>query len=61
MSQLSTAVKMAITVVTFLVAIAIASAAFRLLLGSDYPAWTLVAALAITAPVIIVLWRDRLN
>jgi hypothetical protein len=61
MSQFSTAVKFAITVVTFLVAIGIASGAFQLLLGNHYPAWTLVVALAVTAPVMILLWRDRLS
>ena len=61
MSQLSTAAKIAMTVVAFLVAVGIASAAFQLFLGHHYPAWTVIAALVLASPVMILLWADRLR
>jgi len=49
-----------VTVFAFLVAVGIASAAFTLLLGHVYPAWTMITALVIASPVVFLIWRDRL-
>jgi hypothetical protein len=57
---MSTIVKVAITIVSFLVAIGIASFALEHTLGRAHPAWTIVAALILLSPVVVLLWRDRL-
>ena len=53
--------KLIVTILAFLVAVGIASAAFTLLLGHIYPAWTMITALVIASPVVFLLWHDRLT
>jgi hypothetical protein len=53
--------KFVITVVAFIAAIGIASAALDFFLGHRYPAWTIIVALMIVSPVVFVLWRDKLS
>ena len=52
--------KVVITVVAFLAAIWIASLALELFMGRSYPAWTVITALVIVSPILVLLWRDRL-
>jgi hypothetical protein len=52
--------KIVITVVAFVVAIWIASFALELFMGRSYPAWTVIAALVIASPIVVLLWRERL-
>jgi hypothetical protein len=53
--------KVVITVVAFFAAVWIASFALELFIGGSYPAWTVVAALVIVSPILVLLWRDRFN
>jgi hypothetical protein len=53
--------KIVIAIVAFLAAIWIASFALELFMGRSYPAWTVIAALVIVSPIMVLLWRDRLN
>jgi len=52
--------KVVITVAAFFAAIWIASSALELFMGPSYPAWTVIAALVILSPILVLLWRDRL-
>jgi hypothetical protein len=52
--------KVVITVVAFFAAIWIASFALELFMGRSYPAWTVIAALVILTPILVLLWRDKL-
>jgi hypothetical protein len=53
--------KIVITVVAFFAAIWIASFALEFFMGHSYPAWTVIAALVIVSPVVVLLWRDRFS
>ncbi len=53
--------KIVITIIAFLAAIWIASFALELFMGRSYPAWTVIAALVIVSPIVVLLWRDRLS
>ena len=61
MHQLSMVWKIAITLIAFLVAIGIASIVFQIFFNHSYPAWTMIAALAIISPLVFLLWRDRFS
>ena len=54
-------VKLVVTVVALLVAVAIASTAFEFFFGYRYPALIIVTALAIVSPFVFLIWRDRLT
>jgi hypothetical protein len=45
----------------FFAAIWIASFALELFMGRSYPAWTVIAALVIVSPIVVLLWRDRFS
>ncbi len=51
--------KLVVTVVAFFAALWIASFALELFMGRSYPAWTVIAALVIVSPMMVLLWRDR--
>ena len=51
--------KVVITFVAFFAAIWVASVALELFMGRSYPAWTVIAALVIVSPIVVLLWRDR--
>jgi hypothetical protein len=53
--------KVVITVVAFFAAIWIASFALEFFMGRSYPAWTVIAALVIVSPIVILLWRNRFS
>ena len=57
---MKTVVKFFATIIVFLVAVAISSAATQFFFGY-YPALTMIAALLISSPFVFLMWRDRLS
>ena len=57
---MKTVVKFFATIIVFLVAVAISSAATQFFFGY-YPALAMIAALLISSPFVFLMWRDRLS